>query len=292
MILMAIDHTRDFFGIPGQNPTNLATASAGLFLTRWITHFCAPVFFLLTGTGAFLSLRRRSPPELSRFLVTRGLWLLFVETVLLRCLGYQFNVDFRVTMLLVLWALGWSMIVLAGLVRFPPWVACAFGIVLVAGHNLLDGVKSANPLWAILHGPGFVLNTPSHVVFAAYPLIPWVGVTALGYALGQVYRWEADRRRRLLLRAGVALTVAFFVVRGLNVYGDPAPVGAAADGSLHPAVVPQRHQVPAVAVVPAHDARASPAHASRRGRARPARCFGPRSCSAGCRCSTICCTSR
>jgi uncharacterized membrane protein len=223
MILMALDHTRDFFGIPGQNPTNLATASAGLFLTRWITHFCAPVFFLLTGTGAFLALRRRSPANLSRFLVTRGLWLIFVEVVLLRCLAYQFNFDFHVTMLLVLWALGWSMIVLGGLVRFPAWVATAFGIVLIAGHNLLDAVKSANPLWAILHGPGFVLNTPSHVVFAAYPLIPWIGVTALGYGLGQIYRWDVDRRRRLLLRAGLALTVAFFVVRGLNVYGDPAP---------------------------------------------------------------------
>jgi len=223
MILMALDHTRDFFGIPGQNPTDLATASAGLFLTRWVTHICAPVFFLLTGTGAFLSLRRRTPAGLARFLVTRGVWLIFVDVILLRCLGYQFNVDFRVTMLLVLWALGWSMIVLAALVRFPSWVAAAFGILLVTGHNLLDGVRSANPLWAILHGPGFVLNTPSHIIFAAYPLIPWIGVTALGYALGQVYRWEVERRRRFLLLAGLAITAAFFVVRGLNVYGDPSP---------------------------------------------------------------------
>src|SRR4029078_9525822 len=164
---MALDHTRDFFGIPGQNPTNLATASSALFLTRWITFFCAPVFFLLTGTGARLSLGRRTRRELSAFLMTRGLWLIVLETVVLRCLAYQFNVDFRVTMLLVLWALGWSMIVLAALVRFPAWVSTAFGVILIAGHNLLDGVKSANPLWAILHGPGFVLNTPSHVVFAA-----------------------------------------------------------------------------------------------------------------------------
>ena len=222
MILMALDHTRDFFGIPGQNPTNLATASAGLFLTRWVTHFCAPVFFLLTGTGAFLSLRRRTPAELSRFLVTRGLWLIFAEVVLLRCLAYQFNFDYRVTMLLVLWALGWAMITLAALVRLPVWVSICFGAVLVAGHNLLDGVRSANPLWAALHRPGFVLNTPEHVVFAAYPLIPWIGVTALGYGLGQVYRWDAARRRALLLRLGLALTAAFFIVRGANVYGDPS----------------------------------------------------------------------
>lgn len=222
MVLMALDHTRDFFGIPGQNPTNLATASAGLFLTRWVTHFCAPVFFLLTGTGAFLSLRRRTPAELSRFLATRGLWLIFAEIVLLRCLAYQFNFDFRVTMLLVLWALGWAMITLALLVRFPAWVATTFGVVLIAGHNLLDSVKSAHPLWAILHQPGFVLNTPEHVVFAAYPLIPWIGVTAAGYGLGQIYRWDVARRRRFLLRLGLGLTAGFLVIRGLNIYGDPS----------------------------------------------------------------------
>ena len=221
MIIMALDHTRDFFGIPGQSPTDLAHASAALFLTRWITYFCAPVFFLLTGTGAYLSLRRKSPGELSRFLLTRGLWLIFLEVVLLRCLAYQFNFDYRVTMLLVLWALGWAMITLAALVRLPAWVVTAFGVLLIAGHNLLDAVRSANPLWSILHAPGFVLNTPGHVVFAAYPLIPWIGVTAVGYGLGQIYGWDADRRRAFLLRLGLALTLAFLLIRGLNAYGDP-----------------------------------------------------------------------
>ncbi len=222
MIIMALDHTRDFFGIPGQNPTDLAHASAALFFTRWITHFCAPVFFLLTGTGSYLSLRRKSPAELSRFLLTRGLWLIFLELVVLRCFSYQFNFDYRVTMLIVLWALGWAMITLSVLVRLPTLVATAFGIVLIAGHNLFDSVKSANPLWSILHSPGFVLNTPEHVVFAAYPLIPWIGVTAVGYSLGQVYRRDADRRRAFLLRLGVALTLAFVVIRGINLYGDAA----------------------------------------------------------------------
>jgi uncharacterized membrane protein len=222
MIIMALDHTRDFFGIPGQNPTDLTSATAALFLTRWITHFCAPVFFLLTGTGAYLSLRRKSPRELSRFLLTRGLWLIFLEVVLARCFAYQFNVDYRLTMLLVLWALGWAMITLAALVRLPAFVATAFGFLLIAGHNLFDTVRSANPLWSILHAPGFVLNTPEHVVFVAYPLIPWIGVTAVGYSLGQVYGWDADRRRTFLLRLGLALSLAFLVIRGLNVYGDPS----------------------------------------------------------------------
>jgi uncharacterized membrane protein len=222
MILMALDHTRDFFGSLAQSPTNLATASAGLFLTRWVTHFCAPVFFLLTGTGAYLSLRRRSRGELSRFLLTRGLWLIFLETVVVRCLAYQFNVDYRVTMLVVLWTLGWAMIVLAALVHLPVSVAAAVGVVMIAGHNLFDTVRSANPLWSILHSPGFVVNTPDHVVFVAYPLIPWVGVTAVGYGLGQIYSWDAARRRALLLRLGMGLSLAFLALRAINVYGDPA----------------------------------------------------------------------
>jgi uncharacterized membrane protein len=222
MIIMALDHTRDFFGMPGQNPTDLTSTSATLFFTRWITHFCAPVFFLLTGTGAFLSLRRKSPAELSRFLFTRGLWLIFLELVVVRCFAYQFNVDYRVTMLLVLWALGWAMITLSALVRLPASVVTAIGIVMIAGHNLLDSVKWANPLWSILHSPGFVLNIPSHVVFAGYPLIPWIGVTAVGYGLGQVYSWETARRRAFLLRLGLALTLAFLVIRAINVYGDPS----------------------------------------------------------------------
>ena len=223
MVIMALDHTRDFFGIPGQNPIDLSKASAALFLTRWITYFCAPVFFLLTGTGAYLSLRRKSPAELSRFLLTRGAWLIFLEVVVLRCFAYQFNVDYRVTMLLVLWALGWSMIVLSVLVRFRTIVATVFGVMLVAGHNLLDSVQSANPFWVLLHSPGFVIHTPGHVVFAAYPLIPWVGVTAVGYALGQLYSWDDAQRRSFLLRMGVALTAAFVVLRAMNMYGDPNP---------------------------------------------------------------------
>jgi len=222
MIIMALDHTRDYFGIPGQNPTDLASASAGLFLTRWITFFCAPVFFLLTGTGAYLSLRRKSRGELSRFLLTRGLWLIFLDIVLARCFVYQFNIDYRVTMLLVLWALGWAMITLSALVRLPVSVATALGALLIAGHNLLDSVRSASPLWAILHAPGFVLNTPAHVVFVAYPLLPWIGVTAVGYGLGQIYSWDVERRRAFLLRLGLALSLAFPVIRGLNLYGDPA----------------------------------------------------------------------
>ena len=231
MILMALDHVRDYFGAAGINPTDPATTTVPLFFTRWVTHFCAPVFFLLTGTGARLALRHRTREGLSRFLLTRGLWLIFLEVVLVRCLGWQFNFDYRVTMLTVLWALGWSMIALAALVRLPAWGVAAFGAAMIAGHNLLDGVPATAfgalaPLWSVLHAPGFLLNEPGRVVFVAYPLVPWVGVTAAGYGLGQLYGWDAGRRRALGLGLGVALVVALVALRDLDEYGDPAPWAA------------------------------------------------------------------
>ncbi len=223
MILMALDHTRDFFGNTGVNPTDPQTTTISLFFTRWITHFCAPTFFLLTGTGAFLARRRKSTPELSRFLFTRGLWLIFLELIVTRCLGWQFNFDYHVLILTVLWALGWAMIVLSGLVYLPPWAVTAFGIVMIATHNLFDSVQSSNPLWTILHSLNFLLNTPQHIIFVSYVLVPWVGVTAVGYGLGQIYSWPSDRRRAFLMRLGLAVTAAFVLLRAINVYGDPVP---------------------------------------------------------------------
>jgi uncharacterized membrane protein len=221
MIIMALDHTRDFFGNSGLNPTDPATTSIPLFFTRWITHFCAPVFFLLTGTGAYLALRKKSKRELSWFLFTRGLWLIFLELVVVRCLGWQFNFDYHVMMLNVLWALGWAMIVLSGLVYLPAWAVATFGVVLIATHNLFDSVQSSNPLWTILHSPNFLLNRPGHTVFVSYVLIPWIGVTAAGYGLGQIFRWPSERRRAFLLPLGLALTASFIIVRVINIYGDP-----------------------------------------------------------------------
>ena len=223
MILMALDHVRDFLGVPGLNPTDLATTTVPLFFTRWITHFCAPVFFLLTGTGAYLSLVRKTKKQLSFFLITRGLWLLFLEAVVVRCLGWQFNFDYHLTILNVLWALGWSMIVLSSLVYLPPALVSAFGLILIAGHNLFDSVESNNPLWSILHVPNILLSTPQHIVVVAYPLVPWIGVTAAGFGLGQIYNWSSERRRIFLISAGAAAIAAFCALRAINSYGDPAP---------------------------------------------------------------------
>src|ERR1019366_1901080 len=189
MILMALDHVRDFFGNSGFNPTDPATTTIALFFTRWITHFCAPVFFLLTGAGAYLSLGKKTKRELAQFLFTRGLWLIFMELTVTRCLGWQFNFDYHLTLLLVLWALGRSMIVLSALVYLPASVVTGFGIVMIATHNLLDSVQSSNPLWTILPSPGFVVNSPGRIIFVTYALIPWIGVTAAGYGLGPIYSW-------------------------------------------------------------------------------------------------------
>ncbi len=220
MILMALDHTRDFFGSRADT-TNVATTTIPLFFTRWVTHVCAPTFFLLTGTGAALSLGRKTTGELSRFLVTRGIWLIFLEGVVVRSLGLQFNFDYQVTIVEVIWALGWAMIALAAFVWLPRKAIAAVAIALIAGHNLFDGVRSANPLWVFLHRPGFLIQTRGHAVFAAYPIVPWIGVTAIGFVLGAVYRWEPARRRSLLLRLAIGLPCAFVVLRFINVYGDP-----------------------------------------------------------------------
>jgi len=226
MILMAIDHTRDFFGT-AVNPTDLTQTTVALFFTRWITHFCAPVFFLLTGTGAFLMLRRRSRSQLAGFLFTRGLWLIFLELTVLRGFGYQFNFDYRVTFLIVLWALGWSMIALSALVRLPAPIVTAVGVVMIASHNLFDAVRPASlglwaPVWSILHVQGLLVARPPYFVLVAYPLVPWIGVTAVGYGLGQLFGWAPDRRRAALVRIGTSLTALFVLLRAINVYGDPS----------------------------------------------------------------------
>jgi uncharacterized membrane protein len=236
MILMALDHTRDFFGDAAVSPTNLATTSAALFFTRWVTHFCAPTFFLLTGTGAFLSRRRRTVGDLSRFLLTRGLWLILLELTVARFF-WQFNVDYRLTVLNVLWALGWAMIVLGVLVHLPVRAVAAIGVLIIATHNLFDRVSPAAfgslaPLWTLLHSPGFLTQNPAHAVFVAYPIIPWIGVSAVGYSLGALWEVPAERRRTTLLRLGVGCIATFLVLRGFNVYGDPGPWSVQPRGAM------------------------------------------------------------
>jgi uncharacterized membrane protein len=222
MALMALDHARDFFGDWSVRPTDLSRASAALFLTRWITHLCAPTFVLLAGTAAFLfGQKQRDPAALDRFLLTRGLWLIVLELTVVRA-GWSFAVwQPRVT-LQVIWALGCSMIALAGLRRLPRWALIATGLSLCALHNALDRTDPGGALWAILHVSRRFTVGPVRV-FVLYPLIPWVGLMALGFALGPVFERPEPARRRALLALSLSCAVGFALVRGANVYGDPTP---------------------------------------------------------------------
>jgi uncharacterized membrane protein len=225
MILMALDHTRDFVGNVAATPTNLAATTGALFMTRWMTHFCAPTFSLLTGVGAYLMLRRRTTPELSWFLLTRGVWLIVLEVTVARFF-WQFNLDYHVTFLTVLWALGWSMIFLSVLVHLPANVVAAIAIALIALHNLTDGIAQPTSeglrlLMTVLHRPGPLFVRPGTIVFIGYPLVPWIAIMALGYSLGQVFSWPAERRRAFLLRTGLVMVGVFVALRVANIYGDP-----------------------------------------------------------------------
>lgn len=229
MIIMALDHTRDFFSTDAQHfaPDDLSRTTAALFLTRWITHFCAPGFMFLAGTGAFLWQQRgRTRADLSRFLLTRGLWLILLELTVVR-LGFFFNLDYSSVMLIVFWALGAAMIALALLVHLPPKALLAVSIAMIALHNLFDGIKAAQfggfaGLWNVLHQQG-AFRVAGHVVVVAYPLVPWIGVMSAGYCFGQLFLLEPDRRRWILLRLGSTIIAAFLVMRAVNVYGDPRP---------------------------------------------------------------------
>ena len=234
MVVMALDHTRDYFhwsALHGIEPTDLAATSAPIFLTRWITHFCAPNFSFLAGVGVFLSVMRgKSKRDLSWFLVTRGLWLIFLELTLLMWFGWKFEITPTSYIFATLWSLGWSMIVLAGLIHLPLRVVAMASVAVIAGHNLLDEIKPEDwgawaGLWRVLHVPGsFKLGGLDFLAF--YPLIPWVAVMAAGYSFGAVFQLESEVRRKWLVRLGVGFCAAFVLLRLSNLYGDLAPWAA------------------------------------------------------------------
>jgi uncharacterized membrane protein len=224
MVIMALDHTRDYVHAAAMafQPEDLSRTTAAIFMTRWMTHFCAPVFMFLAGAGAYL---RPGRAGLSRFLLTRGLWLILLEFTIVRA-GFFFGVSGPPFILLVFWALGMSMIALAALVRLPYRVLLVASVGMIGAHNLFDSVRpdslgSLGWLWRILHVPGLLVTDPPIIV--AYPLVPWIGVMAAGFCFGRIYELEVERRRQLLVRLGVALTAAFVLIRALNIYGDPRP---------------------------------------------------------------------
>jgi len=230
MVIMALDHVRDFFSRDAMlfSPTDLARTTPALFLTRWITHFCAPVFMLTAGMGAFLWWQRhRTRKQLSEFLLTRGLWLLLLELTVMRVAYYfSFSLQYPI-FLLVLWSLGGSMMALAALAWLPSRWLAVLSIAVLALHNCLDGVRASQfgslaPVWNVFHQPG-AFRAAGRLVFVGYPLAPWIALIAAGFCLGKLFLLDPAVRRRILLLMGAGLTLAFVILRAANVYGDPAP---------------------------------------------------------------------
>ena len=225
MVLMALDHTRGFLSNAQFAPVDLAHTTPTLFFTRWITHFCAPAFFLLAGVGASLSLARgRSLAQVSRFFLMRGLWLVVLELTLVS-FGWDFTLHVIPWLAGVIWALGWSMVFMAALAWLPRGAIAAVGIALIVLHNMTDAITPAafgefGWLWRFLHFPD---PHAGRLIRIDYPIIPWVGVMAVGYAMGPLFSESPERRQKILLGIGVAAVIGFIGLRWLNSYGDPMP---------------------------------------------------------------------
>jgi uncharacterized membrane protein len=236
MVIMMLDHTRDYIhsAVFQFDPLDPTRTNVFLFFTRWITHFCAPTFVFLAGTGIYLQFARgKSKSELTRFLLTRGLWLIFLEFSVVR-LGAFFNVEPKMFMMMqVIWVIGVSMVLMSVLIYLPLEVLATLGLLMIALHNLLDrfgmqgfffpNISVWKKLFLILHQQGVfpIDGMPSPMILLLYPLIPWVGVMAVGYAFGALYQLTPEKRKRILTAIGLIAIALFLVVRGINVYGDP-----------------------------------------------------------------------
>lgn len=223
MIIMALDHVRDFFSYTAYRPDDVTQASVWLFSTRWITHLCAPTFVFLSGISIYLYFKKVGDlKKTSVFLLTRGLWLIAVEVLLI---SFILSQGYDMTLLTVFWMIGCCMILLAGLVWLPRWLQLAIVLIMIVGHDALPtlaSVSSDNVLFAFLHNPPFFINEPA-AILVAYTIVPWVGVMLLGYCIGTWFLDEPQKRDTLLLRTGIFALVFFLVLRFINVYGDPAP---------------------------------------------------------------------
>ena len=227
MVIMALDHTRDYFS--NANPLDFSTTTPFLFFTRWITHFCAPIFVFLSGTSAYLQSLRKTKAVLQSFLIKRGLWLIFIEIVVIT-FGWTFNPHYQYIILQVIWAIGISMVILGLMARLPLSVILISGLVIVLGHNLLDIPEAAPGFqagfwWDLLHH-GFFAFYPinsHHTLIILYSFVPWAGLMMLGYGSGVLFseKYSPSQRRKILLRTGLVLIVFFVALRWSNTYGNP-----------------------------------------------------------------------
>lgn len=225
MVIMALDHARDFWSPATFRPEDVTQASVLLFFTRWVTHFCAPTFVFLSGISIYLQSRRiNNLRATSAYLLKRGLWFILVEIFVITFLT-QFS--YNLVLIQVIWVIGWGMIFMAALIWCPRWAVLGGALIIIAGHNLFSDitpVTSHNFILAVLHNSPFIIQ-PSGLptVLFAYALVPWVAVMAAGYAVGAVCEYDAPKRNTLLRNAGIVSLVLFVVIRGMNAYGDPAP---------------------------------------------------------------------
>ncbi len=249
MVIMALDHVRDFFykadlgkaSDAALNPTDMETTFPMLFFTRWITHFCAPIFVFLAGASVYLMCQRKSKKEMSAFLIKRGFWLVLVELIIIT-LGWTFNPLYNLFILQVIWAIGVSMILMGVLVLLPYKLIFAIGVLIVAGHNLMDfpsinsGLKGT-VLADILYSSNFSVYQlwENHSFIIVYSFFPWTGVMLLGYCFGKLYASGVDavRRRKILWQLGTGLVIFFIILRFSNLYGDPVPWSTQPRGTVY-----------------------------------------------------------
>lgn len=233
MVIMALDHVRDFFHISANtgDPLDLASTTPVLYATRWITHFCAPIFVFLSGASIYLQSLRKTKKELSAFLIKRGLWLIFAEFVIIS-FAWTFDPLLHVIVMQVIWAIGISMVLLGLLIHLPYRFILVLGIIIVFGHNLLDIPESApgfkpNFWWDLFHTGFFKVYTisPNHFLLMIYPFVAWTGLMLLGYCAGILFtaKFSSAQRRKILYYTGFGLIALFIVVRFINSYGDPFP---------------------------------------------------------------------
>jgi uncharacterized membrane protein len=226
MVIMALDHVREFWNPTLVQPENISQTSVGLFLTRWVTHFCAPTFVFLSGTSVYLYARKQpSRGAVSGFLLTRGVWLVVMEVLVVNLI-LQWQYHYQFVLLQVIWAIGWSMVLLAGLIWLPRWVLTTLAVVVIGGHNLLPTITLKTPadaVVALLHNSPTLIPLPGlPPLLAAYTLAPWCAVMLAGYLIGPWFQLPLPDRQRRLRVAGAALLGVFVVLRAINVYGDPA----------------------------------------------------------------------
>jgi uncharacterized membrane protein len=233
MIIMALDHVRDYFHYTAStdSPTNLLTTTPLLFFTRWITHFCAPAFVFLAGISAYLMGQKKTIRELSSFLLKRGIWLILIE-VLVITLAWTYNPFYNLFILQVIWAIGISMIILGCLVWLPANLILLSGLLIIGFHNMLDYAELSrnghvNLIWELAHHGNFKLETltPNHFVIIVYAFLPWTGIMLMGYGLGRIFTsgFSSAKRRSILFRLGTAFILLFIIFRSINHYGDPSP---------------------------------------------------------------------